>query len=96
MPKKSYQDDTSNCKLISVLGVMSKLFEIIVHRHLYSLIANKITSQQHGIMKARSATTNLVNMLSCVAATVEKMGKVGTVYFDFLRLSTHSTQYSAS
>lgn len=83
IPKKGDLHDIRNYRPVSVLNVVSKVFEKLIHVHLYNSLRGSIDARQHGFMSCRSTATNLYEMMSFVAPEVEGRGQVDTVYFDF-------------
>lgn len=81
--KKGLKTAIPNYRPISILNVLSKLFEKVVHQHIYSTISRSIPPQQHGFLKGRSTNTNLGIFTNDVLSGMEKGGQVDVIYTDF-------------
>lgn len=68
---------------ISILSALSKLLERLVHNELYPILHNAIIQQQHGFVKRRSTTTNLLIFSSYLFDNVDNRVQVDAVYTDF-------------
>lgn len=81
--KSGKKNDIKNYRPISILNNFSKLFEIIIHKHISFYINNKINSSQHGFIKSKSTTTNLISYLNVIVPVIESQGQTDSIYFDF-------------
>lgn len=81
--KKGSKQDISNYRPISKLCILAKVFEKLIHNQLYAALKHFFSSQQHGFMKGRSTTTNLVSFLDVVTAGMEGGGQVDAIYTDY-------------
>lgn len=72
----------SNYRLICKQNVMAKIFENIVATKLSSLLKNIIIGEQHGFVKGRSVTTNLVLYHDYTCNAVERGEQVYSIYTD--------------
>jgi hypothetical protein len=81
--KKGSKSCVENYHPISILNVLSKMMERIVHNRIYSLISLSIPSQQHGFVKGRSTSTNLGLFIEQVAGDIDGGGQVDVIYTDF-------------
>lgn len=72
-----------NYRPISILNVLSKVMERIVHNNIYPLIVSNVPSQQHGFIKGRSTNTNLGIFVSDVFEGMNDGCQVDVVYTDF-------------
>jgi len=73
----------NNYRPISLLCVVSKVMERCIHDHLYPFVKDKIHNLQHGFMKKRSCTTQLLKVYNTVGACLDKGHQVDLVYLDF-------------
>lgn len=80
--KSGKSEDISNYRPISLLSSLSKLFEMVVHKHLSFSFKNLIAPSQHGFVYGRSTTTNLVTFMSTASHVVCNRGQLDVVYFD--------------
>eukprot|EP00745_Piridium_sociabile_P035972 TRINITY_DN63634_c0_g1_i2.p1 TRINITY_DN63634_c0_g1~~TRINITY_DN63634_c0_g1_i2.p1 ORF type:complete len:797 (-),score=144.14 TRINITY_DN63634_c0_g1_i2:185-2575(-) len=85
--KKGKKNDPGNYRPVSLTCVICKVMESIVRDHLVEhFTVNKLLSKyQHGFVKGRSCTTNLVTMLKLWTDVIEKGGEIDTVYLDFAK-----------
>lgn len=81
--KKDQKTVIENYRPISILNVLSKMLERVVHTHIYPVIAPLIPIEQHGFMKGRSTATNLSVFIDNVASGMDGGKQVDVVYTDF-------------
>jgi len=72
-----------NFRGISKLSAIPKLFENIITPHLQHCCGSLISSCQHGFIKRRSTTTNLLEFTSFVISGFRKNRQTDVVYTDF-------------
>lgn len=58
--KSGSRSNVEDYRPISGLSALSKLFEKLVHTHIYPLLHSNIIQQQHGFVHRRSTVTNLM------------------------------------
>lgn len=75
--------NVANYRPISILNCLGKVLEKIVHDALYRSIRHVISVRQHGFMKNRSTTTNLMTFVHGLIGNLEKRKQIDTVYIDF-------------
>ena len=73
----------TNYRGISILCCLSKVFEKLVHNIVYNVVSPIISESQHGFMKHRSTTTNLMCYVSALSREIELRRQVDSVYIDF-------------
>lgn len=83
--KKGARDDIVNYRGISKLSCAPKLFESLVNTSLWSHVADVMPDAQHGFVKGRSCTSNLVSFTSSIASLLEQpdVKQVDVIYTDF-------------
>ena len=81
--KKGNSTIIANYRPISILNNFSKVFEIIICNHVSYYLQSKLNSCQHGFIKSRSTTSNLVNYLDYITPLVSSQRQVDAIYFDF-------------
>lgn len=81
--KKGSKAVIENYRPISILNVISKLFERVVHNRLYPVVSNSIQEEQHGFMKGRSTSTNLGVFIDYVTNNMDGGSQVDVIYTDF-------------
>jgi hypothetical protein len=68
--KKSNSSFVSNYRPISLLNNFSKVFEFVVHSQMSYYFTSKLNPNQHGFVKMKSTTTNLVAYLDFISPLV--------------------------
>lgn len=58
--KSGARNEIENYRGVSIMCAPAKLFEPILHAHIYKHVKNSIVEQQHGFMSGRSINTNLM------------------------------------
>lgn len=81
--KKGSKLDASNYRGISKLSAIPKLFENVITPHLQHLCRSIISPCQHGFMKRRSTTTNLLELTSFVIQGFKNNLQTDVIYTDF-------------
>lgn len=72
-----------NYRPISILCCLAKTLELLIHDRMYSAAKPIISQYQHGFVKNRSTTTNLMAYASALNSSLEKRCQVDSVYVDF-------------
>ena len=75
--------DITNYRPIALLCNFSKLFERIICNFLSFHTRPLISEHQHGFMRGRSTTTNLVCVTQFIANSLDQLGQVDVIYTDF-------------
>ena len=83
--KKGSKSKTENYRPVSLTSVPCKLMESIIRDKVVNhlTINHLIKSSQHGFMKHKSVTTNLLEFLEKVTATVDGGNPLDIIYLDF-------------
>lgn len=81
--KTGKSDDATDYRPISVLSVLSKLFECIVTTKLRAHFQAIVAPQQHGFTPGRSTTTNLTLFSNFIADALLDYTQVDCFYNDF-------------
>lgn len=81
--KKGSKTDIENYRPISILNVLSKLMERVVHSHIYPFILRHIPAQQHGFIRGRSTNTNLSIFVNDVLRGMDCGYQIDVIYTDF-------------
>lgn len=68
---------------ISMLSILSKVFERLVHNSIYPTLHGSILRAQHGFVKRRSTVTNLMVFVNDLFENMERTLQVDAVYTDF-------------
>lgn len=72
-----------NYRPISILCCLAKVFETLLHDALYPVVQPAISESQHGFVKKRSTTSNLMTFTHAVFDKLEKRSQVDAIYVDF-------------
>ncbi|CAH2088841.1 unnamed protein product [Euphydryas editha] len=72
-----------NYRPISILSCLGKLFESLVYDALYHHIAPLISPEQHGFMKNKSTTSNLLEYKNYLCQAFAQRIQVDSIYTDF-------------
>ena len=85
--KKGGRDDPANYRPVSLTSVPCKLMESLIKEKIVShLEKNKLISKsQHGFMRGRSCTTNLVEFMNKLTEAMDNSTPVDVVYLDFAK-----------
>lgn len=75
--------DVENYRPISILSCLGKVFEGLLHDALYPVVQSVISEHQHGFVKKRSTTTNLMMFTHTVIDKFERKRQVDAIYVDF-------------
>lgn len=83
--KKGSACDSRNYRPISLLCVLAKLFDMIMHSYLQRWFRAFPNDCQHGFVIGRSVDTNLVSFMDFVSPVVETRGQVDVIYLDLAK-----------
>lgn len=81
--KKGSKTSVENYRPISLLCVASKLMERCVYNHMLTAVKPFIHPLQHGFMKGRSCTTQLLSVYNRVGQCLDRGKQTDIVYLDF-------------
>lgn len=74
-----------NYRAITKISHVSKIFELLVYRVMERVCSRSIIEEQHGFIKGRSTTTNLLSMQQFITDGLEKNKQVDIIYTDFVK-----------
>ena len=80
--KKEDPTLSSNYRPISLLSVLSKVLERCVHFHCYHHLAPLIYEMQHGFVRGKSTTTQLLEVYHDILESVASGKEVDAIYLD--------------
>ena len=83
--KKDLKEPVENYRPISLLPIVSKVLERCVSRKFYDHIIHLITPSQHGFLRIRSCTTQLIQVLHSVGQCLDKNIQTDLIYLDFAK-----------
>ena len=80
--KKGDPTNPSNYRPISLLPVISKLFERCIYDKIITTLRPKITSMQHGFLASSSTTTQLLTFFNKINDILDNRTQCDIIYFD--------------
>ena len=83
--KKGNKNEIINFRPITIICNFGKAFEILLHNSIYPHVKNIISTQQHGFMKGRSTTTNLICATQYISESIDMQVQTDVIYFDFTK-----------
>ena len=83
--KKDLLEPAENYGPISLLPIVSKVMECCLCNRLYSHVSQSITSLQHGFMRSRSCSSQLLSVLHSTGETLDKNKQTDVLYLDFAK-----------
>lgn len=81
--KKGDKHNVSNYRPISLLNSVSKVMERCIVNYLYPFLRNVIHPYQHGFMRGRSCSSQLLKVYHNIGKILDRGGQVDIVYLDF-------------
>ena len=75
--------DVRNYRPLSLLSLVSKLLERVIHIHVSEFVHSSPNEQQHGSRKRRSCTTQLLGIFHDVGKALDSGKKADLIYLDF-------------
>ena len=81
--KKGDKCKVDNYRPISLLNGVSKIMERLVFNHVYHSVYPVLNSAQHGLIKNRSTTSQLVDMYSSVGKNMDAGIQTDIIFIDF-------------
>ena len=81
--KKGSFVDPTNFRPISLLCIMSKLYEKFLHQHILNHIAGHISQNQHGFTEGKSCLSNLLETLDVITMLMGEGQQANVIYLDF-------------
>ena len=91
--KSGSRNDIKNYRGISKLSSLPKLFEMIICDYLYFNMKSLFAIEQHGFIRNRSTTSNLIMITSKICNAFESKNQLDVVYTDFSK-AFDSTQFN--
>ena len=83
--KSDAKDKVENYRPISLLSIPAKCQERIVHNAIYSHVAPYLTKWQHGFVRGRSCTTQLVLSHHQWSKALDEGRQVDVIFLDFAK-----------
>ncbi|CAB4034758.1 Hypothetical predicted protein, partial [Paramuricea clavata] len=82
IPKKAQLKDVSNYRPISLLSIVSKVFERCVYNRLIEHVSINIHQLQFGFLRGKSAAAQLLQVLQEIGEMLDKRVQIDLVYLD--------------
>ncbi|KAK9877338.1 hypothetical protein WA026_017732 [Henosepilachna vigintioctopunctata] len=85
--KKGSKDDLGNYRPISVLPIMSKIFELVLQKRLLQYLEEieHICKSQHGFRNKRSTLTALTNLTEIIYSSIDNNQSVVAIFLDLCK-----------
>ena len=83
--KKGDKDNVENYRPMSLTSLVMKVFERCIQRELFSVCEQLLDPMQHGFVKNRSCTTQMIPFTNDLAITLNNKSRCDIVYFDFAK-----------
>lgn len=83
--KSGNRREVTNYRPISLLSVLSKVFERLVHNIIYPIFHRIVIPEQHGFVRNRSTISNLLLYTNYLFERMDEGGQVDAVYTDFCK-----------
>lgn len=81
--KSGSRNEVKNYRPISKLCIFAKVFERQVYTQVYNAISSSFTPEQHGFLKNRSTTTNLLSFTDYTTSSMDSGGQVDAIFTDY-------------
>lgn len=83
IPKSSDRSRVEEYRPIAVLSSPAKVFENIIHKHIFTQVDKYLCNEQHGFRPKRSIETNLLTLVDYISTKLDRGSQVDVLYFDF-------------
>lgn len=83
IPKSLNKTMVEEYRPIAILSSPAKIFESIVHKHIYAQVKAYLCNEQHGFRAKRSVDTNLLTLVDFISTKLDRKSQVDVLYFDF-------------
>lgn len=81
--KSGARNNIKNYRPISKLCIFAKIFERLVFNQLYNSLSATFIPQQHGFLKNRSTTSNLLTFIDFTTSNMDAGGQVDAIFTDY-------------
>ncbi|CAB4010510.1 Hypothetical predicted protein, partial [Paramuricea clavata] len=85
MPKKSPFHEVCNYRPISLLSLVSKVFEHCIYNRIIGHLSSQLYDLQYGFQSGKSTTAQMLYVVHEIRNVLEKRGQVDTIYLDFAK-----------
>jgi hypothetical protein len=80
--KKGPKTEVSNYRPVSLLPIISKVLERSILNKIIDIISPEISKLQHGFMRGKSTTTQIISVLNNIQNIFDNKDQVDVIYFD--------------
>ena len=99
--KKGDKGNIENYRPVSLLSCVSKIMERCIFNRMYPIVEPSFSKVQHGFMRNKSCTTQLLDMYHAIGSVLDASGQADIIYLDFSKafasvnhkLLLHKLQY---
>ena len=81
--KKGDTNNVENYRPVSLLSSVSKVMERCIYNQIYPVVEPRLSTAQHGFMKFKSCTTQLLDMYHMIGSVLDASGQADIIYLDF-------------
>lgn len=81
--KSGNKCDITNYRAVVIIPTVAKIFEIVISDKIDSFVRGKTSQNQHGFVKGRSTTTNLLQMVNYTKDAMNLKCQTEVLYTDF-------------
>ena len=85
IPKSCLPGEVSNYRPISLLPIVSKVMACCIYNQLIEDISGQPYNLQHGFLKGKSTTSQLLEVLNEIGQMLDNRVQVDTIYLDFAK-----------
>lgn len=83
IPKTSDKSKVEEYRPVAILSSPAKIFESVLHKHIYMQVDKYLSNAQHGFRVKRSVNTNLLTLVNFISSRLDRGQQVDVLYFDF-------------
>lgn len=81
--KKESKSEIVNYRPITIICNFAKLFELTLHNLIFPQIKNLFSIHEHGFIRGRSTSTNLMCITEYLSNVLDSGGQADVIYIDF-------------
>ena len=85
VPKSCLPGEVSNYRPLSLLPIVSQVIARCVYNGLIEDISGQLYNLQHGFLKGKSTTSQLLEVLNEIGEMLDNRVQVDTIYLDFVK-----------
>ena len=81
--KSNNKENVENYRPVSLLCIVSKICERIIHNKIYPYIFSQLSNTQHGFIKGRSTCSQMLNFIHEIGNSLDNSEQTDIIYLDF-------------